>query len=297
LTITLKEMLFMPNIDSLQSAPRQKRAFTLIELLVVIAIIAILASILFPVFGQAREKARQSICQSNLRQFMLGITQYVQDYDEMMPLSVKGKNQVGPAMLGIGGITQQFGIHMEIMPYVKSAEVFRCPDDNGFNGTATAGGQTVPAGTTVGLAYGTSYKFTSQNFSIDPTAPAGNADPHKYYVLSASEKVGPPGGPYTSSPPFPLPLSFFSRPTETRVMRCFVAPWEVAPAAGDPNYFHKDIDVVAFMDGHVKTITSQSRMDSMCDGPTWSPVRNAGQPGYNANGDGSCNSGGMERAS
>src|SRR5579862_9544438 len=63
----------------------RQSGFTLIELLVVIAIIAILAAILFPVFAQAREKARQTTCISNLKQIGLGLAQYVQDYDEMYP--------------------------------------------------------------------------------------------------------------------------------------------------------------------------------------------------------------------
>src|SRR6476619_5175287 len=63
----------------------KKKAFTLIELLVVIAIIAILAAILFPVFGRARENARRSSCQSNLKQIGLGIAQYTQDNDEAYP--------------------------------------------------------------------------------------------------------------------------------------------------------------------------------------------------------------------
>lgn len=63
-----------------------RRGFTLIELLVVIAIIAILAAILFPVFAQAREKARQTTCLSNLKQVGLGVLMYTQDYDETFPL-------------------------------------------------------------------------------------------------------------------------------------------------------------------------------------------------------------------
>ena len=64
----------------------RERGFTLIELLVVIAIIAILAAILFPVFARARENARKSTCQSNLKQIMLGVLQYAQDYDERLPI-------------------------------------------------------------------------------------------------------------------------------------------------------------------------------------------------------------------
>ena len=62
-----------------------KKGFTLIELLVVIAIIAILAAILFPVFAKAREKAKQSTCQSNLKQIGLAIRMYAEDYDDGMP--------------------------------------------------------------------------------------------------------------------------------------------------------------------------------------------------------------------
>src|SRR5947209_9645766 len=63
----------------------KRRAFTLIELLVVIAIIAILAAILFPVFAQARAKARQASCLSNLRQLGTAFMMYNQDYDETYP--------------------------------------------------------------------------------------------------------------------------------------------------------------------------------------------------------------------
>src|SRR5207249_5245435 len=71
--------------ERLMNGHRGQRAFTLIELLVVIAIIAILAAILFPVFAQAREKARQSACLSNMKQIGTATMMYVQDYDEKYP--------------------------------------------------------------------------------------------------------------------------------------------------------------------------------------------------------------------
>jgi prepilin-type N-terminal cleavage/methylation domain-containing protein/prepilin-type processing-associated H-X9-DG protein len=101
----------------------KRKGFTLIELLVVIAIIAILAAILFPVFAKVREKARQISCASNLKQLGLGIIQYTQDYDEQLTPSHFSAAQ------GWAG---------EIFPYVKSAGVFKCPDDSTPTvGTAT----------------------------------------------------------------------------------------------------------------------------------------------------------------
>src|SRR3982750_26327 len=100
------------------SQSTRRRAFTLIELLVVIAIIAILAAILFPVFARARENARRSSCQSNLKQIGIGLMQYVQDYDERMPLCIfdyTGNLQV------IGGKTvKSTNWDAVIYPYVKS---------------------------------------------------------------------------------------------------------------------------------------------------------------------------------
>jgi prepilin-type N-terminal cleavage/methylation domain-containing protein/prepilin-type processing-associated H-X9-DG protein len=107
------------------SSYRTTRGFTLIELLVVIAIIAILAAILFPVFAQAREKARAISCLSNTKQLTLGMLQYIQDYDETSPagaLIPAGQACAGSRMPGRGWAG-------EIYPYVKSVQVYKCPDD------------------------------------------------------------------------------------------------------------------------------------------------------------------------
>ena len=100
----------------------KKKGFTLIELLVVIAIIAILASILFPVFARARENARRSSCQSNLKQIGLGMLQYTQDFDEKLPLVYVGQIDRGP-----GDTYPGYTWHDQIYPYVKSEQVFNCP--------------------------------------------------------------------------------------------------------------------------------------------------------------------------
>jgi prepilin-type N-terminal cleavage/methylation domain-containing protein len=102
-----------------------RKGFTLIELLVVIAIIAILAAILFPVFARAREKARQTSCLSNLRQIGTSVLMYAQDWDEMYPISYQND-----AVGGIGDASQiPLTWPNRILPYIKNAQVFRCPSD------------------------------------------------------------------------------------------------------------------------------------------------------------------------
>jgi prepilin-type N-terminal cleavage/methylation domain-containing protein/prepilin-type processing-associated H-X9-DG protein len=113
--------------ESGSPARRARRAFTLIELLVVIAIIAILAAILFPVFAQAREKARQSGCLSNMKQLGLAWSMYAQDYDETSP---------NPGFLGRIWVleyrnvpTRKDDVYFQdlLRPYTRNEDVAYCP--------------------------------------------------------------------------------------------------------------------------------------------------------------------------
>ena len=117
----------------------KRRAFTLIELLVVIAIIAILAAILFPVFAQARDKARGISCLSNLKQLGTAEVMYMQDYDGLIHELIPG----GAA--GRAGLVGKPSMWMEtLQPYIKNTGIFRCPNsvvpavDISFAGRTTA---------------------------------------------------------------------------------------------------------------------------------------------------------------
>ncbi len=141
-----------------------RRGFTLIELLVVIAIIAILAAILFPVFAKAREKARQSSCSSNVKQMVLGMLQYAQDYDEMFPGS--GAVFADPFPYGhwlqkTVGVNSWDVANGAVYPYMKNAQIFMCPscrtptypgcgyEMNAFCSRQSLGNLPVPAATSL----------------------------------------------------------------------------------------------------------------------------------------------------
>jgi prepilin-type N-terminal cleavage/methylation domain-containing protein/prepilin-type processing-associated H-X9-DG protein len=101
-----------------------RKGFTLIELLVVIAIIAILAAILFPVFARAREKVKQLV---------LAVQMYAQDYDEVLPADDRDYNADGDENAGDGTFRSM------LIPYVKNVQIFFCPSQaapsNAFDGS------------------------------------------------------------------------------------------------------------------------------------------------------------------
>jgi len=136
---TMNPQLVTPRAEKTSyRTPRKCSAFTLIELLVVIAIIAILAAILFPVFAQAREKARQASCLSNEKQIGLALVMYEQDYDELFPASTYFSG------ISIGANGGQINTMMLAVPYLKANHVWACPS-NPYNDKAMNYGNTQDA--------------------------------------------------------------------------------------------------------------------------------------------------------
>jgi prepilin-type N-terminal cleavage/methylation domain-containing protein/prepilin-type processing-associated H-X9-DG protein len=139
-------------------AARYRRGFTLIELLVVIAIIAILASILFPVFAKVREKARSIACESNLHQLGLAFTQYNQDFDELNPYGTQGTVGGPGGEIGVGWAASLFS-------YSKDPGVYHCIDDDTNSGINPSGHATFP----VSYGYNVSLATRSLNALNSPT--------------------------------------------------------------------------------------------------------------------------------
>ena len=187
---------FRPNTQY----PTPNTAFTLIELLVVIAIIAILAAILFPVFAQARAKARQASCLNNMKQFGTSLLMYAQDNDE----ALCNHYYVGPTTNFDGGETyppnDPVNINYKwmdaIQPYTKNSQIFNCPEQGG-------GGYLNPS--TIGSA-NTTIPYGAYIPQTNLTAPSRNYGSYcmnsAFYALKSLGLSGSPPVSVDSPPAF-----------------------------------------------------------------------------------------------
>jgi prepilin-type processing-associated H-X9-DG protein len=236
----------------------------LIELLVVIAIIAILAAILFPVFAQAREKARQTACMSKLKQMGLGLMMYSQDYDENLV----------PAWIGSAypGYARWMDV---IQPYVKNKQIFTCP-------SSSTDYEPVPAGGTVAgsIVNGKSVREQNGGYAMNVT-----------YFTPGSPK--PPTPIYDQDDEWPKTLATIPDPVGTAYVFDFknngdsfqcvwgtINGWWAQPAV-DNNAKPRTLGVggwmaelhqnklnVLFADGHVKSTGLDWLCEKAATGPT-----------------------------
>jgi prepilin-type N-terminal cleavage/methylation domain-containing protein/prepilin-type processing-associated H-X9-DG protein len=191
-------------------------AFTLIELLVVIAIIAILAAILFPVFAQARAKARQAACLSNVKQIGTALMMYCQDYDEILA----GNQTAAPnATVGDSGYANVTPIGFmdtdptlvgrnwarDLQPYLKNTQVYICPNSrprSGGPGGATSAYRETTDPRGANISYLMNGVVSGKPLAVIP-APADIIFLHDYLFISRVCQVRPhPDGTLNNRPAF-----------------------------------------------------------------------------------------------
>ncbi|MBC7809366.1 MAG: DUF1559 domain-containing protein [Akkermansiaceae bacterium] len=215
--------------------PVRRNGFTLIELLVVIAIIAILAAILFPVFAQAREKARSASCLSNMKQVNLGMMQYLQDYDEAFPNRLVGwpdSDKNYPEQ-------EAWTWRRALVPYTKSVGVFRCPS-NPFSDVRSG--------------------------AVAGTNDESKKKPDGFFVSYACNRTATCKDPGDE----PYILAEIEKPASTVGLVEFTMQWaEYTPNGGyhDNSLYagHQGQTNLAFADGHVKSMKPTQTINNVND--------------------------------
>jgi prepilin-type N-terminal cleavage/methylation domain-containing protein len=223
----------------------RKRAFTLIELLVVIAIIAILAAILFPVFAQAKNAAKNTADLSNARQIAMALKMYLADNDDTMPIFY-AYNSVPPAWE-----EGHKGVEVQLLAYSKNKDIFKSPLDRGGPYTS----QDVPGARTYHEAYGSSYRFTQCVYTV-----AANESSQNNNLMTFDRTVSETA------------IEF---PAETRALRLEMFPFFSNKYDKDCSRYGYDCPApynyytewsstggsVIFIDGHAKRITGAGQFD------------------------------------
>jgi prepilin-type N-terminal cleavage/methylation domain-containing protein/prepilin-type processing-associated H-X9-DG protein len=231
-------------------ADHQQTAFTLIELLVVIAIIAILAAILFPVFAQAREKARATACLSNCKQIGTAERMYMQDYDETIHEVLSG------GASSVAGTVQKTYAQL-LQPYIKSIDVFACPST---------------ALTASDITYA-----NRDRFSIGMNSYLGLY--YNWWYRSPAGIGCSTGGPCESSPSYPRPISdnmiqypaqtvLFADSFDKTVGSTTPRGYWIDPGYGKGRQFgmsdrHQQGSNVVFTDGHAKWHKTNSLLSQL----------------------------------